>query len=87
MEKGKIFQIPNLLCGECPVSYVTPESQELLFLYLRAFQMKEATGLPMMGPDVLSWPARLVDAFVVLYSETRKVENQMLTSITGGQRS
>lgn len=64
---------------------MTSDSDELLHAYLRAFQMKEATGLPLMGPDVLSWPARLVDAFVVLYSETRKVENKMMSSIAEGR--
>ena len=54
---------------ECPVSYVTGESLALL----EDFYAHEVLA---KSEELLSWPARRVDAFVVLKAELRKVENE-----------
>ena len=47
---------------ECPVSYVTGESLG----WLEDFYVHQALG---GGGEILDWPARRVDAFVVLKAE------------------
>jgi len=54
---------------ECPVSYVTGDSMA----WLEYFYAQEALG---GGGDLLSWPARRVDAMVVLKVEMRKLETE-----------
>ena len=50
---------------ECPTSYVTDESLALVTLFLRSRTLRQA---PLAG-GFLRWPARLVDAFVLLMQE------------------
>jgi hypothetical protein len=52
---------------ECPVSYLTGES----VAFLEDFYANEAIG---GGGSVWQWPARKVEAFVVLRAEQRKAE-------------
>ncbi len=54
---------------ECPVSYISGESAAWVedFLAHRALDR---------GADLGEWPARRVDAFVLLSGELRKWENQ-----------
>ena len=51
--------------NECPAGYVTAESQEwvLLFLACRTLRTPPLTG------GVLDWPARVVDALLLLEQE------------------
>ncbi len=53
---------------ECPVSLVTGESAALV----EDFCAHRTVG---GGADVLAWPARRVDAFLVLEGELRKAAN------------
>jgi hypothetical protein len=52
---------------ECPVSYVTGAS----VASLEDFYAHEALGA---GSDLEAWPARRVDAFLVLKAERKKAE-------------
>jgi hypothetical protein len=65
----------NCRIDECPVSYITPESRELVQIYLRSTQMKKSQGASLYGPDLNRWPARTVDAFTCLESERIRTEN------------
>lgn len=65
----------DCLIDECPVSFITPESRELVQVFLRARQMRELAGASLYGPDLREWPARVVDAFTLLESERLKTEN------------
>ena len=60
---------PRVSLEECPVSYVSGESAAWVedFLAHRAL---------CRGADTGEWPARRVDAFVLLSGELRKWENQ-----------
>lgn len=60
---------------ECPVSAITPQSQELIQIYARNAHMQEAAGASLFGPDMGKWPARMVDVFVALESERVKSDN------------
>ena len=52
---------------ECPVSYVTGES----LAWVEDFWVLETLG---KAEDLLGWPGRRVDAFLVLKVEQRKLE-------------
>lgn len=52
---------------ECPVSYVTGQSLAWVEDFWAQVALAKAAGL-------LEWPARRVDAFLVLEAERRKVE-------------
>ena len=52
---------------ECPVSYVTGQS----LAWVEDFWAQVALAKP---AGLLEWPARRVDAFLVLEAERRKVE-------------
>ena len=54
---------------ECPVSFVTAGSMA----FLEDFYVHQVLGRP---DDLLEWPARRVDAFVVLKVELRKRERE-----------
>jgi hypothetical protein len=51
------------------VSYITPESKELVQIFNRATQMQKAQGTSLWGPDLGKWPVKVVDAFSCLESE------------------
>ncbi len=51
----------------CPVSYVSGES----LAWVEDYWAHQALGAP---ADLLAWPARRVDAFLVLKAEQRKWE-------------
>ena len=81
---GQPFTILGTAINECPVSLLEVESanfknglgaNELVQLFARSQVMHEAFGVSLYGGDLNKWPARLVDAFVLLQEEHRKVEN------------
>ena len=59
---------PRLALTECPVSYVTGESEALLEDFRAHLTIPSSN-------DLLAWPARRVDAFAWLWRELRKMEN------------
>ena len=48
--------------AECPASEITPESKQLVEIFMTA----ENAGVSLYGPDLSRWPARLVDAAAVI---------------------
>jgi hypothetical protein len=74
---GQPFTIVGTATAECPVSMITVEAQEMLQLFLRANIMKEF-GVTMHGGDLSKWPSKVVDAFILLYSEKKRVESMSI---------
>ena len=64
-DKGDNFTVPDTEIPECPVSFVTPRSRELVQIFNRA-QYSQGAGASMFGPDLSKWPIWAVDAQVVL---------------------
>lgn len=62
--KGK----PRLALSECPVSYISGESYALLEDFV-------AHQLIPGSQELAQWPARRVEAFAILSSELREMEN------------
>lgn len=60
-----LYDVEGAECGECPVAYITPESQELVDLFFEASRFQEA-GASAFGPDLSRWDARMVDAQSVI---------------------
>ena len=60
---------PRVAHEECPVSYISGESAAWVEDFL-------AHRTLCRGADLLGWPARRVDAFMLLSGELRKWENQ-----------
>jgi hypothetical protein len=82
--EGSPFTIFEASTGECPISLITDESQELLELYHKSKVMREF-GVAPFGGDMNKWPARLVDAFMVIRQEEMKVEN-LMRDVTQSER-
>jgi hypothetical protein len=61
--------------AECPVSFITPRSRELVEVFMRAKRLTESSGASMFGPDLSAWPAWAVDSFDVLERESIRYEN------------
>lgn len=66
--------------NECPVSLISDKSAETVQWYQRIRLMRESTGASPHAGDLLKWPAKEVDAFVILEQQRTKVENLMMTS-------
>lgn len=60
------YIVDDVEINECPVSAITPESQQLIQLFAMAGHAHEASGATLFGPDLSKWPARMFDAQVVL---------------------
>lgn len=61
---------------ECPVSAITPESRELVQLYLRSKSLKEVGAATYSDGEL---PIRLADAFVLFSNEEIKCDNERHT--------
>jgi hypothetical protein len=70
-----MFQL-EVECHECPVSYITPQSLELLNWYGRARRAHEAFGTAPYGSNLSRWPAIAVDIVTLIEQERLRVENQ-----------
>lgn len=66
------YDVEGVSLGECPVGYILPESRQLVATLARA-RFVPATAL--YGPSLVEWPARMVDAAVVIEQETNRAEN------------
>ena len=71
----KPVEIEELATAECPVSLITQDSIDLLERFFRMQAVKDAVGV-VSGPDADpgKWPARLVDALVVIQGERDAAE-------------
>ena len=81
-DSGAEFTIAGIATAECPVSLITPRSQELLQMYIRAKRVKEASGAALFGPDQSEWPAWAVDAVDVCELESIRHENAKIEAET-----
>lgn len=57
------------------MGYISPESRELVQIWLRSIQMQKSQGASLYGPDMRKWPSRMVDAFTCLETERVKTDN------------
>ena len=73
--KGDFYTIADTTLKECPRSFITADSIELIQLTTRLNLAKEKTGACAFGPDLSKYPSRLLDAFIVLEREERKIEH------------
>lgn len=69
--------ISDVEIQQCPVSYITPDSIEVIQQYFRARQVHDAFGVSMFGPDLSEWPTWAVYAVAALEQESIKVRNAM----------
>lgn len=69
------FIVPNTEIDECPVSFITPRSQELVAIFGTAQHGQRASGSALYGPDLSKWPAVAVDALVCLELEKNAADN------------
>jgi hypothetical protein len=74
--------IDGVRIHECPVSYITPASKELLSQTLHARNLYRACGASLYGPDLSAWPAQAVDAMSAVESEHVAVENEIAEART-----
>lgn len=72
--KGTSYDIEDTQIDDCPVSYITPHSLELIQIANRTDLAKEKTGAAAYGPDLSKYPSRMVDVFTILEREGRKVD-------------
>lgn len=73
--------------NECPVSMISDKSAEIVQWFERLRMMRSSVGASPHAGDLLKWPAREVDAFVVLEQQRIKVENLMIISDRPPQRT
>lgn len=66
-KRKREIAIPDTAVSECPVSYITQDSMQIVELVQRNRISKEA-GAPLFGPVANRWPAWLHDAIAVVES-------------------
>jgi hypothetical protein len=54
---------------------------ELVQQFVRGKLLYKSFGTSLHGPDLRDWPARTVDAFVILEGEESKVERLMASQV------
>ncbi len=69
--------IPGTEINECPVSYITPQSFELVQIHQAGSMIKNLTGAIDFGGDSSAWDARHYDALYVIAIEDRRVEDEI----------
>ena len=77
---GRPFTLRETATNECPVSmlHFNPQVAEFIQLFARAKSMREF-GASYYGADLNKWPARTVDAFVILQQMDNKINNLRMT--------
>ena len=69
-----MFPVEGVSIEECPRSFITQESIELLDVYARARRSHDAFGVSPFGPTLLDWPAWAVDMVQLLETERGRIE-------------
>ncbi|MCC6591609.1 MAG: hypothetical protein IT168_33290 [Bryobacterales bacterium] len=64
-----------MAANECPVSLITPESKRLVEVFERADFAHQGSGAALYGTDLSRWPARAIDALVVIQQERNREHN------------
>ena len=70
-----LYSLPSEQIDECPVSFITPESQAIVELFSTSKLIQKQNGLGMMG-DPADWPAWLVDAATIIEACDRKQHDE-----------
>lgn len=65
----------DLTVHECPVSYITPKTKEILNQILQARHVYRASGASLFGADLSQWPPWAVEAMSCVENEHIAVEN------------
>jgi len=73
-ERGTPYEVEGTEISECPVSFLSPLSVEVVSSLETARQLREATGENPL-PPVRSWPVRLLDAQRLIHIEGIKTHN------------
>jgi len=68
------YSVPSAECSECPVTFVTSESRQLIDWEARNKHLKDATGATMYGPNVNRWPQWFADLIAAVEIQ-RKLEH------------
>ena len=63
------------MIGECPVSFISPDSAELVASIQLVSNVREATGENPL-PPVKTWPVTLIDAARIVRTEGIKENNE-----------
>lgn len=58
--------VAAIVLNECPVSYVSRESESWVSQFMTARTLR----VPLLSRGLLAWPARTVDAFLLLETES-----------------
>ena len=58
----KPYYVEGVEAPECPVSFISQESIQLVTLFATARSAHDASGASLFGPDLSQWDARMVDA-------------------------
>lgn len=70
-----MYGISGVSIPECPVSYITPKSMDLVQLMARCQHAKEASGASLYGTNLSEWPAAMAEAMIALEIERVTAEN------------
>lgn len=68
---GKRVTLSEPACSECPVSLITISAKNTLDAHSRA----HIAGTFLYGPNLSRWPAREVDASVIISYERSRADN------------
>ncbi len=61
-----MYTLPEIQIDECPVSYITPASRELVNIEGRMRRVHDAGGAVFLGPDSSMWPAWWADGVALI---------------------
>lgn len=67
-----MYTVPDTEISECPVSYISPASRELVQI---VFRSQYATAAPLFGTDLSKWPIWAMDVLVTVEQERIKEHN------------
>jgi hypothetical protein len=59
----------------CPVSIITPESEQAIQKFFSAQRVQKGAGGVLYGPDSSAWPARWFDTVSILQGEIERADN------------
>lgn len=78
-ERTSDINLPDTALNECPVSFITTQSLQLMELVQRNRIAKEC-GAPLFGPVANRWPAWFHDALFVIESANAEVHKAQQSS-------
>ncbi len=70
-----MFGVPGVSVNECPRSYITNRSIDLVQLCAKAQHAQNAAGASLYGPNLSQWPSWAAEAMIRLEIERVAIEN------------